>query len=224
MSTPKASSESRLAETRTYLEVGPKRVFAGALDWPGWIRSGKDEALALQALAAAAELYAPVARAAGFPLPASAAGSLEVVERVKGNATTDYGAPGLPAKADVEPLRGKELERQLALLAAGWEAFDEVVAGAPAELRKGPRGGGRDRDKIVEHVLGAESAYASALGLKLRAPEPEKAAVKEFRAAIVAGLSAGEGKWPARYALRRIAWHALDHAWEIEDRSSEGAA
>jgi hypothetical protein len=25
--------------------------------------------------------------------------------------------------------------------------------------------------------------------------------------------------WPPRYAARRIAWHALDHAWEIEDRS-----
>jgi hypothetical protein len=208
-----------LADTRVYLEVGAKRVFGGALDWPGWIRSGKDEALALQALAAAAERYGPVARAAGFPLSAAAAGSLQVVERFKGNATTDFGAPGLPAKADAEPLRGKELERQLGLLAAAWDAFDKVVARAPAELRKGPRGGGRDRDAIFEHVLGAESAYAPALGLKLRAPGPEKAAVMEFRAAIVAGLSAGEGKWPARYALRRIAWHTLDHAWEIEDRS-----
>jgi hypothetical protein len=208
-----------LADTSVYLEVGAKRVFAGALDWPGWIRSGKDEALALEALAAAADRYAPVARAAGFPLPAAAAGSLTVVDRVKGSATTDFGAPGLPAKADTEPLRGKELERQLALLAAAWEALDKVVAGAPAELRKGPRGGGRDRDKIVEHVLDAESAYASALRLKLRAPTPERAAVKEFRAAIVAGLSADQGKWPARYALRRIAWHALFHAWEIEDRS-----
>jgi hypothetical protein len=209
-----------LAETRVYLEVGVERVFAGALDWPGWIRSGKDEALALEALAAAADRYAPVARAAGFPLSAATADSLQVVERVKGSATTDFGAPGQPAKADSEPLRGKELERQLALLAAAWEALEKVVAGAPAELRKGPRGGGRDRDKIVEHVLGAESAYASALGVKLRAPAPTKAAVKEFRAAIVAGLTADGGKWPARYALRRIAWHALFHAWEIEDRSS----
>jgi hypothetical protein len=27
-----------------------------------------------------------------------------------------------------------------------------------------------------------------------------------------------EKGWPARYAARRIAWHALDHAWEMEDR------
>ena len=161
-----------------------------------------------------------VAGAAGFPLPTAAATSLEVVERVKGNATTDFGAPGVPAKADSEPLRGKDLERQLALLGAAWDTLDKVVANAPAELRKGPRGGGRDRDKIVDHVLGAESAYASALGVKIRAPAAEKAAVKEFREAIVAGLRAGGVKWPSRYALRRIAWHALDHAWEIEDRST----
>ena len=29
-------------------------------------------------------------------------------------------------------------------------------------------------------------------------------------------------KWPARYAARRIAWHALDHAREMEDRSEPG--
>ena len=209
-----------MSRTPVYLEVGSKRVFAGALDWPGWIRAGKGEEAALEALAAAFERYAPVARAAGHPLPAGAAGGFEVVERVKGNATTDFGAPGLPARADAEPLRGKELTRQLALLAAAWKTLDQVVARAPAELRKGPRGGGRDRDPMFEHVLGAESAYASALGVKARAPAAEKSAVTSFREAIVGGLRAGQGKWPARYALRRIAWHALDHAWEMEDRSS----
>jgi hypothetical protein len=29
----------------------------------------------------------------------------------------------------------------------------------------------------------------------------------------------GGKRWPARYAIRRSAWHALDHAWEIEDRA-----
>ncbi|HEY8762231.1 MAG TPA: hypothetical protein VIP52_15120 [Candidatus Dormibacteraeota bacterium] len=199
--------------------MGSKRVFAGALDWPGWIRAGKGEDAALEALAAAAGRYAPVARAAGFPLPTGADRSLKVLERVTGNATTDFGAPGLPARADAEPLRGEELERQLALLTAAWDALDRVVAKAPSELRKGPRGGGRDRDKIFAHVLGAESAYAGAIGLKLREPGPDQGAVEGFREAILAGLRAGEGKWPSRYALRRIAWHALDHAWEIEDRS-----
>ena len=34
----------------TYLEVGAKRVFAGALDWPGWCRSSRHERDALEAL------------------------------------------------------------------------------------------------------------------------------------------------------------------------------
>ena len=208
-----------MSDTLVYLEVGAKRVFAGALHWPGWIRSGKGEEQALEWLAAAAERYATVARAAGFPLPADAGRSLAVVERVKGNGTTDFGAPGLPARADAEAFHGKELERQLALLSAAWDAFDGAVAKAPAELRKGPRGGGRDRDEIAEHVLGAESAYAAKLGLKLRAPAPGTAAVQEFRKAILAGISSGKGSWPARYAVRRFAWHAIDHAWEIEDRT-----
>ena len=208
-----------MSAVRVYLEEGSRRVFAGALEWPGWIRSGKNEQLALAALGAATERYSLVAGAAGFPLP-KAGNDFEVVERVKGNATTDFGAPGVPAEADSNKLTAKEAERQQALLEACWKALDRVVAGAPAELRKGPRGGGRDRDAIVEHVLGAESAYASRLGLKLKQPQPGDArAVAEFRAAIVAGLGADDGRWPARYAARRIAWHALDHAWEIEDRS-----
>jgi hypothetical protein len=28
----------------------------------------------------------------------------------------------------------------------------------------------------------------------------------------------GGQRWPARYFVRRAAWHVLDHAWEIEDR------
>jgi hypothetical protein len=34
------------------------------------------------------------------------------------------------------------------------------------ELRKGPRGGGRDPEKIMEHVLGAEASYFRQLGWK----------------------------------------------------------
>ena len=127
----------------------------------------------------------------------------------------------MPAKADAKKLTRKELARQGAILEACWKTLDEVVKGAPAELRKGPRGGGRDRDKIVEHVLGAESAYASAIGVRAKQPPVGDAkAVKAFREVILAGLEAGEGKWPTRYAARRIAWHLLDHAWEIEDRST----
>jgi hypothetical protein len=209
-----------LTPTRVYLEVGDKRVFASAADWPGWCRSGRDEARALEALASHADRYRPVAQAAGHPLPAGAEDELTVEERVKGNATTDFGAPGVPCKADSKPLTSTELKRQADLLEACWKALDQAAARAPAELRKGPRGGGRDRDKILEHVLGAEAAYARAVAIKPRQPAAgDRAAVKGFRDELLEALAAGEGRWPSRYAARRIAWHALDHAWEIEDRS-----
>lgn len=37
------------------------------------------------------------------------------------------------------------------------------------------------------------------------------------------GSPIGGRKWPPRYAARRIAWHVLDHAWEIEGRAEPGA-
>jgi hypothetical protein len=212
-----------LTATRVYLEVGKRRVFASAADWPGWTRSGKDEATALEALAAAAPRYAPVAKAARIAF-APAAG-IVVVERLPGNATTEFGAPGAIAKAELKRLTKKEAGRLSALVSASWTVFDRVVENAPASLRKGPRGGGRERDAIVEHVLGAEIVYAGTLGLRLKQPAVgDAAAIREHRNAIVAALRAStrgftDRKWPARYAARRMAWHALDHAWEIEDRT-----
>ena len=31
---------------------------------------------------------------------------------------------------------------------------------------------------------------------------------------------AAQGPWLPAYAIRRITWHVLDHAWEIQDKSS----
>jgi len=207
-----------------YLEVGTKRVFAGAVAWPGWVRSGKTEAQALEALTAAAERYGPVAALAGLTLPTAA---FDVVEQVKGDATTDFGAPSGILEADRAPLAGPQAARIAGLVAASWTYLDGVVASAPAELRKGPRGGGRDRDKILAHVLGAEEAYASKLGIRAKSLPPDDAgpgsalrsALLELIGAPWDGTLAKERGWPPAYAARRIAWHALDHAWEIEDRS-----
>ncbi|MDP8936856.1 MAG: hypothetical protein M3O23_03870 [Actinomycetota bacterium] len=213
--------------TPVYLEVGSKKVFACALDWPGWARAAKTDEGALEALAAYAGRYRAVPEAAGVRFPKSAGAELEVVERLPGSATTDFGAPDAKAAADLTPLTKPRAERMAALLEASWTVFDRVVAATPAELRKGPRGGGRDRDKMVDHVLGAEAAYARAIGLKLRqAPLGDRAAITDVRSAILAALRAarqpapatGKG-WPYRYAARRMSWHVLDHAWEMEDRS-----
>ena len=147
-----------------------------------------------------------------------------VVERLPGNATTDFGAPGAISKLEHKRLTKKEAGRLSALVAATWTVLDHTVEEAPATLRKGPRGGGRDRDAIAAHVIDAETMYARKLGLRLKPPAAGDAtALREHRNAIVAGIRAGtrgvtEGGWPARYVARRTAWHAMDHAWEIEDR------
>jgi hypothetical protein len=210
---------------RVYLEEGRKKTFAVALDWPGWARAGKGGEAALEALEAYLPRYLPVVRRAGLPPPDVE--GFEVLERIPGSATTDFGAPDRTAQADLAPLAPGEAGRLAALVEAAWAVFDEVVAGAPAELRKGPRGGGRDRDKIVGHVLGAEAGYVRMLGLRAstagrEVPDPawRPALLDLLRTATDPGAVRERG-WVPRYAARRIAWHVLDHAWEIEDRSEQ---
>jgi hypothetical protein len=207
-----------------YLEVGQRRVFACALDWPGWCRSGKSEAEALQTLTAYLPRYAPIVAAAGLSVDDQ---QLEVVERLPGSATTDFGVPGAIPESDYREFEADEAKRLTELLQAIWSAFDRITAASPAELRKGPRGGGRDRDAIIRHVLNAESAYMSArMGLRLGEPAlGDIAAIAAQRAAVVEYVRAAAGqpqradkRWPARYMVRRMAWHVLDHAWEVEDR------
>ncbi len=212
---------------KVYLERGAKRIFACALDWPGWCRSGKTDDEALDQLAAYAPRYAPVAAEAAVRFPKNVVASFDVVERIAGNATTDFGVPAMAASSDGAPVSAAQARRLAAFVRAAWAVLDRVAATAPAELRKGPRGGGRDRDKMLAHVLDAEAAYAGKIGIKHRAPGiDDKEAVRAMREDIVAllGRSSDGGSlrpngWCARYAGRRIAWHALDHAWEMEDRS-----
>jgi hypothetical protein len=213
--------------TAVYLEVGKQKVFAGALDWPGWGRFARTEEAAVEALAAYTPRYRVVTQRAKVPFPARAGDQLKVVERLPGSASTDFGVPHEAAAADAKPVTAAAAKRTAALLRASWAIFDEIVAGAPAELRKGPRGGGRDRDKIVAHVIESEPVYLRKLGVKLPVPAiDDEAGIAELRDAVVDVLSRRsdgtppvEKGWLPRYAARRIAWHVLDHAWEIEDRS-----
>jgi hypothetical protein len=214
--------------TPVYVEAGRTRTFACAYDWPGWCRVAKDEALALEALAAYAPRYAPVAKKARIAFDPKSAVAFRVLEHLAGTATTDFGAPDAVAKRDTTPLAAPEGKQIAVLVNAVWVIFDDVIAGAPSELRKGPRGGGRDRDQIADHVLGAEGAYARKLGLRLTPPtRDDRRGIAEFRAGIALvlgkpsnGKALVERGWPQRYAARRIAWHAMDHAWEIQDRSA----
>lgn len=208
-----------------YLEQGKRWVFACALEWPGWCRRGRSEELALESLIGYAPRYAAAARLAGLAFPA--AGRFTVTERLTSPFGADFGAPCEIPASDATPVGAAAAARMTALVQAAWQVFDEVAGAAPADLRKGPRGGGRDRDKIIDHVLGADTAYARKLGVRHRQPATAgTGAVGALRADVCAVLaSPSDGTppvpkgWPARYAARRIAWHALDHAWEIEDRS-----
>ena len=221
-----------------YLEIGSKRTFAGAMDWPGWCRSGRDEESALQSLVDCGARYARVVRGKEFKFRAPAdAASLVVVERLKGNATTDFGAPDLAPASDATPIKEAELKHLQAVLKACWRAFDASVKSANGkELRKGPRGGGRELDGVVRHVLESDRSYLSSLGW--RAAQDEGADIgeelKRLRKAILEGLTAaahgkiaergprGGHRWKPRYFVRRSTWHVLDHAWEIEDRVDDG--
>jgi hypothetical protein len=214
------------------LEIGRKRVFAGAVKWPGWCRSGRDEESALDALAAYRTRYAAAIGRARQRFDARRS-LLRVVERVKGNATTDFGVPAVAPKADDRPLRDAELRRQRRLLEACWQALDEAAeTHATAALRKGPRGGGRELDAIVSHVLEADRAYLTRLGAPYRSSDGNIAdEMPDLRAWILDAVTARAHSepppklprsgvlWSPRYFVRRSAWHALDHAWEIEDRA-----
>ncbi len=220
-----------------YLETGPKKSFACALDWPGYCRSGKTDDEALEALTGYGNRYlAAVGAEAGFNPPRSAK-DLVVRERLAGGSGTDFGIPSAEAKADERPVDASELSRLRSLLTASWVAFDAIAeAAAGYELRKGPRGGGRDLAKIVDHVFEAEEAYVKQIGRStadLRTAVAGSAdRMKALRtlaldtmAERARGVPLPENPrrkakiWSVRYFARRSAWHSLDHAWEIEDRA-----
>jgi hypothetical protein len=218
-----------------YLEVGKKRVFAGALDWPGWCRSGKDENLAVGALLQYGQRYrCAIERARlGFEPPEQAS-DFTVAERLTGGAGTDYGAPTVAPAADAREVSLADLQRFQALLEAIWCHFDAAVQlGEGKQLRLGPRGGGRNLEKIVRHVLEGEMAYLTQLGGKFKwdasqadarqAFPPLRQAILHTLGEAVRGALPSQGprggqRWRPRFYVRYSAWHLLDHAWEIEDR------
>lgn len=218
---------------KVYLEIGKRRTFACAVDWVGWARAGKTDQAALQALVEYGPRYAAAMGklAADLKLPASV-DVLDVVDRHPGDATTDFGAPGAIPDEDRRQISAPELDRLVQMLEVSWQAFE--VAAKAAHWKKlapaGPRGGGRALDKIRAHVTGAEGGYTNAVGGRVQGSKGADSAI--VRRAFIDAIRArargevpdrgprGGVRWPAPYAVRRSAWHALDHAWEIEDRAN----
>jgi hypothetical protein len=220
---------------RTVVERGPKakRFVAFSIDWPGWSRGAKTAESALEMLEAYRDRYRPVAKLAGMEAAFDAAGSLEIVEEKVGTGSTDFWAISFsPAAAEREPMAEQDLERGITLLQACWTLFDAVAARVSADMVRGPRGGGRDRDTIVRHTLRTESEdFATHVGIRI----PERAALtpeglREHRRAFVAGMrayNAGETarrmkRWNLPFLIRHSAFHTLDHAWEMEDKDLTG--
>lgn len=215
---------------RTVVQRGPKdkRSVAFALDWTGWNRGAKQAALAVETLESYRERYRPVAALAGMADDFDGAGPLEIVEDGMGTPSTDFwGISFSPSSTEQDPMGEPEFERAVTLLRACWAFFDGVAARVSPEMRKGPRGGGRDRDRIIRHTIRNESeVFAKGVGLRI----PEEGALapdslREYREAYVAAMrayNAGEVKrmrsGSLAFLIRHSAFHTLDHAWEMEDK------
>jgi hypothetical protein len=201
---------------------------AFAVDWPGWSRGAKTPDLALATLESYRRRYRPIALAAGMAVEFDAAGPLGVIEDRVGTGSTDFwGISFSPSGLEREPMKEAELDRKIGLLRACWGYFDAVAARVSAEMLKGPRGGGRDRDRIIRHTIRNESEdFAKRVGLRV----PEEGALtpkglRDHRKTYVAAMrayNAGQGKrmksWNLPFLIRHSAYHVMDHAWEMEDK------
>lgn len=211
------------------LEIGKKKVCAMANDYPGWCRSAKTEEGAIESLLAYAPRYAKAVPSLTLPDLAN----YTVSERLEGNASTDFGGPGVISIADERPVSEAELARLAPILKDCWNAFEQALAAAQGrELRKGPRGGGRDQTKMLAHVIEAETAYLRRIAYRFKGEKEESLqdqmvririeGAEALRSAVIDGLPAagprGGKIWTPRTYVIRAAWHLLDHVWEIEDR------
>jgi hypothetical protein len=217
---------------RVTLEIGPKgkQVVAVAPDWPGLERGAKTEEAAIERIQAYLPRYAPVAKLAEMDaefaaIPARSA-AVDVIERYPGTGSTDFwGISFAFSDTDRQAMSSEALERDLTLLRACWAFFDATRSRVSAEMQKGPRGGGRDRDHIVRHTLNVEQDWATKLGLST----PEGALLTDEglsgrRDAYLDAIRTFHAQdkpartWPLRYLIRHTAFHTLDHAWEMEDK------
>ena len=226
------------------VEIGPKRcTFARAVDWPGWCRAGRDEAAALAAIDACRQRYLEAVARVHVPPPR---GAPDVVERVSGSAVTDFGAMATAARRDCDAFTDHELDRQIALLAATWDAFDDAYKAIPDGARRRKPQRGRSAQEMLDHVVETDLMHLSGITPgAFRKPRPgcsldDLRAVRRSITDALKSVRVGVGyeparrygfSWTPRFSLQRSAWHAIDHAWELADheqasshRQSRGSA
>jgi hypothetical protein len=208
------------------IERGKKKAVAYAPSWPGLSRGASSIDGALEKLANYADRYRGVAALAGLSGEFPSTPTFKIVEEVPGRGMTDFwGISFAPSTGEQGQMSEEECERKLAILRACWKYFDRVAARVSAELKKGPRGGGRDRDQIIRHIFANERDWAKMLALDL--PEDamltakgrakhRNAYVRAIRQYNAAGKSARS--WRLQFLLRHTAYHVMDHAWEMEDK------
>lgn len=218
-------------QTRVTLEIGPKgkKVVAVAPDWPGLERGAKTEEEAIARLRSYFPRYSRVARLAGMGKEFNPHNEIDMVEAYPGTGSTDFwGISFAFSSIDQQEMNGDELDRELKLLQGSWAFFDEVRSRVSAEMQKGPRGGGRDRDGIVRHTLLTEQDWAKKIQvITLPGDLFSDAGLRAHRDAFCQavrdyhskGMLAGKvAKWPLRFLIRHTAFHTLDHTWEMEDK------
>ena len=220
---------SEAMTVRTVIDRGPKgkKNVALALDWPGWSRGAKTPEGALETLESYRGRYRQITNLAGIGREFDSAGPLEIVDDKVGTGSVDFwGISFSPSALETEPMENAVLERGITLLRASWEFFDGIAARVSPELRKGPRGGGRERDEIIRHVIRVETLdFAARVGLRFTeetVPFGELPAYRDTYVAAMRAYNAGEGdrmrKWNLPFLIRHTAFHTLDHAWEMEDK------
>ena len=218
-------------QARVTLEIGPKgkKVVAVAIDWPGLERGAKTQEDAIERLRLYIPRYSQVAKLAEMDAEFDTIKKLNVVEEYAGTGSTDFwGISFAFSSIDKQDMSSDELERELALMQACWVYFDGVRKRVSAEMQKGPRGGGRDRDHIVRHTFYAQQDWARMVGVLTSDEEILTVkGLKKHRESYCHAIRdyhshhklAGKmANWPLRYLIRHTAFHTMDHAWEMEDK------
>ncbi len=218
-------------QLRVTLEIGPKGKKAAAVapDWPGLERGAATGEAAIERLLTYVPRYATVAKLAGMEADFVSITVVDLVERYPGTGSTDFwGISFAFSGIDQQAMSGEDMERELVLMRACWAFFDDVHMRVSAEMQRGSRGGGRNRDTIVRHTFAVEQNWAKKLGVlttmdAMLTGEGLNAYRDAYCSAIrdyhSQGKLAGKmAKWPLRYLIRHTAFHTLDHAWEMEDK------